>query len=487
LTIQQHKTKTRELDKKRWMVRFLILSAVAVVLVVKLYLTLFVMDRLLGIYSFLTTFILFNILMFAWLRYRDPYHKAKDMDLSNVKPPLFSIVIPVKNEEDNIRNCVMSCVNQSYKNKEIIIVNDGSTDNTPRILDEIRAEVGAENIRILHLSKSVGKKRAVEAASEIAKGEIYAFMDSDCDMANDAVEKAAKIFMSDSLLGALTAQGKVRGAHTGNILLKMQQVYIDGSYRVIKGSESSFNSLTCCSGSLSFYKRAAIQDFIHEWAHDRFLGVDFKFCTDRRMTAHVLGTKVVLNDNNLLSEEKYRQNIPILQTGNDDLDSMKSSSDADVDDDKSNKSTSKPYWKVLFSSSIRVAIGVPNTVPALMKQQIRWKKSFLRSLSSTGGIYWKRPFYAAMLYYIQTGMKFIRPFILLHAGIMLPLTGDILSPILWLSGIMFTGMIYGVDFRLRNPGDKLWLYRPLFTFLTTFVYTWLLIWAGITIRKQSWR
>jgi hyaluronan synthase len=303
-------------------------------------------------------------------------------------------------------------------------------------------------------------------------------------MASDAVEKAAKIFMSDRLIGALTAQGKVRGAHTGNILLKMQQVYIDGSYRVIKGSESSFNSLTCCSGSLSFYKRAAIQDFIHEWAHDRFLGVDFKFCTDRRMTAHVLGTKVILNDNNLPNQEKRRQKIPILQTGNDDLDSMKSSSDPDMDDDKR---TSKPYWKVLFSSSIRVAIGVPDSVPALMKQQIRWKKSFLRSLSSTGGIFWKRPPYAAMLYYIQTGMKFIRPFILLHAAIMLPLTGDILSPILWLSGIMFTGMIYGVDFRLRNPGDKLWLYRPLFTFLTTFVYTWLLIWAGITIRKQSWR
>jgi hyaluronan synthase len=343
--------------------------------------------------------------------------------------------------------------------------------------------VGSENIRILHLSKSVGKKRAIEAASEIAKGEIYAFMDSDCDMAGDAVEKAAKIFMSDRLLGALTAQGKVRGAHTGNILLKMQQVYIDGSYRVIKGAESSFNSLTCCSGSLSFYKRAAVQDFIHEWAHDRFLGVDFKFCTDRRMTARVLGSKVVLNENDLHKEEQSDQKIPILQTGNDDLVMMKSSSDADMDDND----TSKPYWKVLFSSSIRVSIGVPDTILALMKQQIRWKKSFIRSLSSTGRIYWKRPFYAAMLYYVQTGMKFIRPFILLHAVVMLPLAGDILSPILWLSGIMFTGMIYGVDFRLRNPGDKLWLYRPLFTFLTTFVYTWLLIWAGITIRKQSWR
>jgi hyaluronan synthase len=465
------------------MVRFFILSAVAVVLVVKLYLLLTIMDRLLGIYSFLTTFILFNILTLAWLRYRDPYHKAKDTDLSNVKPPLISIVVPVKNEEDNIRNCVMSCVNQSYKNKEVIIVDDASTDTTPKILDQIRAEVGSENIRILHLSKSVGKKRAIEAASEIAKGEIYAFMDSDCDMEGDAVEKAAKVFMSDRLIGALTAQGKVRGAHTGNILLKMQQVYIDGSYRVIKGAESSFNSLTCCSGSLSFYKRAAVQDFIHEWAHDRFLGVDFKFCTDRRMTARVLGSKVVLNENNLHKEEKSHRKIPILQTGNDDLDMMKSSSDADMDDND----ISKPNWNVLFSSSIRVNIGVPNTVQALVKQQIRWKKSFLRSLSSTGGIYWKRPFYAAMLYYVQTGMKFIRPFILLHAVVMLPLAGDIVSPILWLSGIMFTGMIYGVDFRLRNPGDKLWLYRPLFTFLTTFVYTWLLIWAGITIRKQSWR
>jgi hyaluronan synthase len=441
------------------------------------------MDRLLGIYSFLTTFILFNILILAWLRYRDPYHKAKDTDLSNVKPPLISIVVPVKNEEDNIRNCVMSCVNQSYKNKEVIIVDDASTDTTPKILDQIRAEVGSENIRILHLSKSVGKKRAIEAASEIAKGEIYAFMDSDCDMEGDAVEKAAKVFMSDRLIGALTAQGKVRGAHTGNILLKMQQVYIDGSYRVIKGAESSFNSLTCCSGSLSFYKRAAVQDFIHEWAHDRFLGVDFKFCTDRRMTARVLGSKVVLNENNLHKEEKSHRKIPILQTGNDDLDMMKSSSDADMDDND----ISKPNWNVLFSSSIRVNIGVPNTVQALVKQQIRWKKSFLRSLSSTGRIYWKRPFYAAMLYYVQTGMKFIRPFILLHAVVMLPLAGDIVSPILWLSGIMFTGMIYGVDFRLRNPGDKLWLYRPLFTFLTTFVYTWLLVWAGITIRKQSWR
>lgn len=499
---------SEEIDKKRWIVRYLILAAVFSILLVKIYLFLFVMDRLLGVYSFLTTFILFNMLALAWLKYRDPYFKAKNIDLSNniqqqqqQHPLLISIVVAVKNEEDNIRNCVLSCVNQSYKNKEVIIVNDGSTDRTPKILDDIRREVGSRNITTLHLSKSVGKKKAIEAASQIAKGEIYAFMDSDCDMELDAVEKAAKIFLSDRQIGALTAQGSVRGARTtNNILLKMQQVYIDGSYRVIKGAESSFSSLTCCSGSLSFYRREAIQDFIHDWAHDRFLGVDFKFCTDRRLTAHVLATKPKIvsadddnnnnnnndNENSVDNQQHINRQIPLLQAGKDDLDTMRYSSDPDIKEGEDNQYSERP-WKVVFSRNIRVNIGVPDTIPALLKQQIRWKKSFIRSLSATGTIYWRRPFYAAMMYYLQTGMKFIRPFILLHAIVMLPLAGDILSPLLWFSGILFTAMIYGVDYRLRNPGDKLWLYRPPFMFLSTFVYTWLLIWAGITIKKQSWR
>jgi hyaluronan synthase len=469
------------------MVRFLVLAAVAAILMLKLYLLLFVMDFAVGLYSFLTTFILFSILIRAWMAYKDPYIKAKDIDLLNVKLPLISIVVPAKNEEDNIRNCVLSCINQSYKNKEVIIIDDCSTDNTPKILGKIRTEVGADNLTVIYLSKSVGKKQAIEAASQIAKGEIYAFMDSDCNMDSDAVEKAAKIFLSDRLVGAVTAQGTVRGAHTGNMLLKMQHVYIDGACRVIKGSESSFDSLTCCSGSLSFYKREAIQDFIHDWAHDRFLGVDFKFCTDRRMTAHVLGTKPKLYNNILDNKQDCRyKTIPILRVGkDDDIDTMKSSSDPNIDDDKA--TAPSLYWKVLYSLSIRVTIGVPDNLPALLKQQIRWRKSFYRSLISTGEIFWRRPFYAAMLYYIITGMKFIRPFILLHAIVLLPLAGNILSPVLWLAGITFTGMIYGVDYRLRNPGDKLWLYRPVWMLMSTFVYTWLLIWAAVTIKKQSWR
>ena len=251
----QEKSRFSELDKKRWFVRYLLIAAVAIVLALKIYLLLYIIDFTLGIYSFFSSFVLLNILAFSYLRYRDPFIKVKDSPLPK-NPPLFSIVVPVKNEEENIRHCVESCLKQSYENKEIIVVNDGSTDKTGQVLDDIRKEWATDKLRIFHLSKSVGKKQAIEVASKIARGDVYAFMDSDCDMAHDAIEKAAKIFVADNQLGALTSHGRVRGAHSGNLLQKMQDVYVDGSCRAVKGAETNFSSVTCCSGSLSFYRRA---------------------------------------------------------------------------------------------------------------------------------------------------------------------------------------------------------------------------------------
>jgi hyaluronan synthase len=506
VTFQTQKYQSSELDRKRWLIRYLLIAAVAIVLAFKTYLLLYsIIDFTLGIYSFFSSFILINILIFAYLRYRDPYTKVKDAPLPK-NPPLFTIVVPVKNEEENIRVCVESCLKQTYENKEVIIVNDGSTDKTGQILDDIRKEWGPDKLRIFHLSRSVGKKQAIEVASKISRGEIYAFMDSDCDMAHDALEKASKIFAADSQLGALSSHGRVRGAHSGNLLQKMQDVYVDGSCRAVKAAETSFSSVTCCSGSLSFYKRAAVQHFIHDWAHDKFLGMEFKFCTDRRMTAYVLSTKPALpgqsyesnegerdalgnqKSNNNSSDKRDNQgsdDLPILQTGNDDLQTLKITSDPDID--QKQESPDRPYWNVGYSQSVRVNIGVPTTLMAVLKQQVRWKKSFIRSLFSTGGMYWKRPFWIALLYYIQTVMKFVRPYILFQALFILPFEGDIRSTGLWLLGVMFTGMIYAVDFRLRNPGDPLWLYRPIFTFLTTFLYTWLLPYAAATIKNKSWR
>jgi hyaluronan synthase len=461
-SVPQH-TKLKELDKKRWLVRVLLLAAVFVVLVVKVYLTIYVIDRAIGLYAILVSFVLFNILFISYFCYRDPYVKVHDNIIPQNQLPLVSIVIPVKNEEDIIKDCVLSCLNQTYDKKEIIVIDDGSTDRTGKILDELKQEYKNSNFNLVHLETSVGKKRAVEVASKIAKGQIYAFMDSDCNMALDAAEKSVKIFHADPQLGALTGHGRVINRHTGgffdHFLEKLQDVYADGACRAQKGMESTFSSVTCCAGSLSFYRRDAVQDFIHEWANDRFLGMPFKFATDRRMTAHVLSNKP-----------------PYYAQDNNNGDKVKTS-----------KKKLNGFWKVMYSQSVRVNIGVPSTLESLIKQQIRWRKSFIRSLFSTGGIFWKRPFYMAMIYYLQTAMKFFRPYIVFSSVVMMPFFGEYLTPIVWMSGIMFTGMIYAVDFRLRNPGDKNWLYRPFFTLMATFIYTWLLIYAAITIKKSGWR
>ncbi len=264
--------KLKELDKKRWLVRCLILISVFIILIIKIYLAAYVIDRAVGLYSVLTSFVLFNILFISYFRYKDPYSDVQNVVIPESNLPLVSIVVPVKNEEDIIESCVLSCIHQTYKNKEIIVINDGSTDNTPNILDRIKQKYDKANFRIIHLEKSVGKKKAIEVVSKIAKGEIYAFMDSDCEMNLDATEKAVKIFYADPQLGALTGHGRVKNNHSGgpfdHLLEKMQDVYADGSCRAQKGMESSFSSVTCCAGSLSFYRRDAIQDFIHEWAHD---------------------------------------------------------------------------------------------------------------------------------------------------------------------------------------------------------------------------
>jgi hyaluronan synthase len=457
MIIQKKSSPTHEMNKKRWIIRYFMLSIIGMILFIKIYFMLFIVDFTVGFYSFLTTFTLCSIFFFSYLKYKDPLLNIKQKSIET--EPLISIIVPVKNEEENIENCIKSCVDSSYKNKEIIVVNDGSTDRTPSILESLRKE-NPNSLRILHLPINLGKKHAIEKAIEIANGKFYVFMDSDCNMFNDAVENLVRIFLSDNEIGAITGHGNVRNADTGNFLEKIQDVWFDGQYRIIKGMESSFSSLTCCSGSLSAFRKEAIINHIHEWANDRFLGMEFKFATDRRLTAFILAEKITN------SNEKLIKNKPIKPKG---------------------RKIKPQQWKLKYSPSVKVEIGVPKTLQSLVKQQIRWRKSFIRSIFATGSIYWERPLPVAIIYYLTIALRLFRPYIIIKSLILLPFTGDILSGIFYLGGAMFSGLFYGIDVRLRKPGYPRWFYRPLMNVISTFIFTWLIIYAGITIKNKTWR
>lgn len=62
--------------------------------------------------------------------------------------PLISIIVPIYNVENYLCRCVDSIINQTYKNLEIILVDDGSPDNCPRICDEYAEK--DKRIKVIH-------------------------------------------------------------------------------------------------------------------------------------------------------------------------------------------------------------------------------------------------------------------------------------------------------------------------------------------------
>ena len=88
------------------------------------------------------------------------------------RPPLVSIIIPCFNCSVFVNEALESAINQTYKNKEIIVVNDGSTDNSQDILEQYK------NIHIIQ-QKNKGVSEARNSAIRLSKGEFIAFLDSD--------------------------------------------------------------------------------------------------------------------------------------------------------------------------------------------------------------------------------------------------------------------------------------------------------------------
>ena len=87
---------------------------------------------------------------------------------------LVSVIIPAYNAKNTISRCLKSIINQSYKNLEIIVINDGSIDNTLEILNSI-----SDNRLKIVSQKNSGVSSARNKGLDIASGEFIAFVDSD--------------------------------------------------------------------------------------------------------------------------------------------------------------------------------------------------------------------------------------------------------------------------------------------------------------------
>ncbi len=144
---------------------------------------------------FILFFIIINILIlviiYSWLDYwRAP--RLKYVYTDGRELPLISILVPARNEEANIANCIECLIKQDYANYEIIIIDDNSTDKTYEIA--INYANKYPNIKVLKCPEKpegwLGKSYALHYGVQQAKGNYFAFIDADVTLSNKIISKA---------------------------------------------------------------------------------------------------------------------------------------------------------------------------------------------------------------------------------------------------------------------------------------------------------
>lgn len=118
----------------------------------------------------------------------------------------YSVIIPVHNRENEIKNCVDSVLRQTYKDYEIIAVDDGSTDSSGKILDEYAKKY--DFIKVIHKPNG-GAGQSRNVGIENASGEYLLFLDDDDEWKEDLLEKVNAFYGDDIIaFGHLTVYTK---------------------------------------------------------------------------------------------------------------------------------------------------------------------------------------------------------------------------------------------------------------------------------------
>ncbi len=415
---------------------------------------------ILYIYGIAVTVVLAINFYYAIFKYEDPALIAKDIEQKNlekgVQPedPLVSCMVAVYNEENNIEQCILSLINQTYKNKEVIFVNDGSIDGTAKILNRY-AKRG--KIKVIH-QENAGKKRALGRAMREAHGNIFAFSDSDSVWEASAIEKIVPIFTVFPDVGGVSGHFRLKNSST-NILTRAQDSWAEGQFAIYKAFESYFGVVSCVSGPLAVFRKEAIFNFIPAWEQDKFLGQEFKFATDRTLTGFLLGSKYIGKK----MKEKYANEDCVKEI------------DYPIKD-----------WKVVYAKSAKSLTILPDTFSGVIKQRVRWKKSFIRNTFFTGSFYWKKSIIPALVYYLHIIFVIAGPFIAFRHLVYFPIKGDVWAAFLYIAGIIFVGFMFGLAQRLEDRTCKVWMYRPIMSLLSTTVLSWLIIYSALTIKKMVW-
>ena len=131
---------------------------------------------------------------------------------NNVK---VSVIIPTYNRAQLIKNSIISVLNQTYKNLEVIVVDDASTDNTKTIIQQINDH----RLKYIKNDTNLGPSQSRNNGIKSSSGEVIAFQDSDDEWCESKLEKQIQLLYDHSNnFGAVYCGSEIIDAITGKIL-----------------------------------------------------------------------------------------------------------------------------------------------------------------------------------------------------------------------------------------------------------------------------
>ena len=166
--------------------------------------------------------------------------------------PLVSVIVPAYNEAKVIRHCVDSILASAYQNREIILVDDGSSDETLARMREYESRPGVTVLA----RRNGGKASALNAGLALARGEIILFVDADGIFETDTIDRLLSAFDSERV-GAVC--GSDSPANLDRLLTRLANLQTHVGTGFARRALSLINCLPIVSGTLGAFRRTVLE------------------------------------------------------------------------------------------------------------------------------------------------------------------------------------------------------------------------------------
>ena len=356
--------------------------------------------------------------------------------------PGVTIIIPCFNEEEWIKRTIYSCVNQDYPvdKLQVIVIDDCSNDHSLekiqeaiRELEESDTSDGAyrvsERVSWVKQPMNMGKRDAMAAGAKLAKHELLVFVDSDSFLDPFAVRHIVQPF-KDQDMGGVSGRTDVANTYT-NSLTRMQSVRYYIAFRIMKAAEGYFDAATCLSGPLACYRKDLVLRYCDDWLNQKFLGQRATFGDDRSMTNFILR-----------------------------------------------------YNRTTYQDTAVCMTIVPHSYSMFLKQQMRWKRSWLRESLIAAKFMWKKEPFMSLSFYMGLVVPIAAPVIVLYNLIYVPIMHRIF-PTTFLVGMLMMMLLMSMA-QLFLRRSTTWIFGMWFCIYYEAVLLWQMPVAWFTFWKSTW-